>query len=158
MKNHNHIGLDEQKSKKLINGLNALLADYQIFYMNARGLHWNIKGEKFFELHLKYEELYNSLVLKIDEVAERILTLGGTPLHSYTDYLKLSDIKEDKSISNGTVGIELIIDSFQKVIVKQRKLLKISGDADDEGTGALISDYIREQEKSIWMYTSYLNK
>lgn len=64
MKNNNQIGLDEKKSKQLVNALNNLLSDYQIFYMNTRGLHWNIKGEKFFELHLKFEELYNNLVFK----------------------------------------------------------------------------------------------
>ena len=158
LKKHNQIGLDEKESKLLISGLNNLLADYQVFYMNTRGLHWNIKGEKFFELHLKFEELYNNLVLKIDEIAERVLTLGGTPLHSYTDYLKLSAIKEVRGVSKGIDGIELIINSFQKVIRKQRAILKLSGEADDEGTNALMSDYIREQEKLIWMYSSYLTR
>lgn len=158
MKTQNQIGLDEKKSKQLVNNLNNLLADYQVFYMNTRGLHWNIKGEKFFELHVKFEELYNNLVLKIDEIAERVLTLGGTPLHSYTDYLQLSNIKEVKEISKAKKGIELVVDSFQKVIIKQRALLKLSGEADDEGTSALMSDYIREQEKMIWMYSSYLTK
>ena len=158
MKTQNQIGLDEKKSKQLVNNLNNLLADYQIFYMNTRGLHWNIKGEKFFELHVKFEELYNILVLKIDEIAERVLTLGGTPLHRYTDYLQLSNIKEVKEISKGKKGVELLVDSFQKVIIKQRAILKLSGEANDEGTSALMSDYIREQEKMIWMYSSYLTK
>jgi len=158
MKNQNQIGLDSAKCKQLINGLNTLLADYQLFYMNTRGLHWNIKGEKFFELHLKFEELYNNLVLKVDEVAERVLTLGGTPLHAYTDYLKQSNIKEAKGITKGKEGIELILDSLKTVIIKQRALLTLSAEANDEGTNALMSDYIREQEKMIWMYSSYLNK
>ena len=82
----NQIGLDIAKSKSLADGLNILLADYMVFYQNTRGLHWNIKGEKFFELHLKFEELYNNFLLKVDEVAERILTLGATPLHTFDDY------------------------------------------------------------------------
>lgn len=158
MKTYNQIGLDEKKTTQLINGLNNLLADYQVFYMNTRGLHWNIKGEKFFELHVKFEELYNNLVLKIDEVAERILTLGGIPAHSYSEYLQLSDIKEVKGVSKGQEGVESVVDSFQKIIIKQRALLKLSADAEDEGTNALMSDYIREQEKMIWMYSSYLTK
>lgn len=157
-KTQNHIGLNTQKSGKLITPLNKLLADYQVFYMNTRGLHWNIKGDKFFELHLKFEELYNNLVLKVDEVAERILTLGGTPLHTYTDYLKMSDIKEQKNVIDGAEGVRLILLSFQKLLVQQRQLLKLSADAEDEGTNALMSDYIREQEKLVWMYSSYLNK
>ena len=75
----NRIGLDSQRSKELANLLGDLLANYSTFYQNVRGYHWNIKGEKFFELHLKFEELYNDLFLKIDEVAERILTLGHAP-------------------------------------------------------------------------------
>ena len=67
----NHIGLDEKVSKDLALKLNDLLANYSVFYQNVRGYHWNIKGEKFFELHLKFEELYNVLFVKIDEVAER---------------------------------------------------------------------------------------
>ena len=79
MKNLNKIGLDTKKSKMNAEKLNELLANYSIFYQNTRGFHWNIKGDKFFELHVKFEELYNDLKVKIDEVAERILTLGYTP-------------------------------------------------------------------------------
>ena len=92
----NIIGLDANKAKKLAELLNVLLANYQLFYINSRGFHWNIKGEKFFELHLKFEELYTDTQLKIDEIAERILTLGHTPDHTFTDFLKLSKIKEQK--------------------------------------------------------------
>jgi len=95
------IGLDQKQSKALANSLNDLLANYQVYYMNVRGFHWNIKGEKFFELHLKFEELYNDLVLKIDEVAERVLTLGYTPVHSYADYLKASEIMPETDITEG---------------------------------------------------------
>ena len=84
----NQIGIEESKSKELANKLNLLLSDLQLFYINARGFHWNIKGNKFFELHLKFEELYTDVLTKIDEVAERILTLGHKPLHSFSDYLK----------------------------------------------------------------------
>jgi Ferritin-like domain len=88
MKHLNAIGLDDASAKKLAEKLNVLLANYSIFYQNTRGYHWNIKGDKFFELHAKFEELYNDLLLKIDEIAERILTLGQTPPHNYTDYKK----------------------------------------------------------------------
>jgi starvation-inducible DNA-binding protein len=84
----NSIGLDTKKANELADLLSDLLANYSIFYQNVRGYHWNIRGEKFFELHVKFEELYNDLILKVDETAERILTLGHTPQHRYTDYLK----------------------------------------------------------------------
>jgi len=158
MTTKNQIGLDKAKSKILADGLNNLLADYMMFYQNTRGLHWNIKGEKFFELHLKFEELYTNLLLKVDEVAERILTLGATPLHTFEDYKKTAKIKIVKDVSDGKKGVQSILEAFEILIVRQRELLNFSADAIDEGTNALMSDYIREQEKLVWMYSSYLKK
>lgn len=156
-KNVNRIGLNNTKSKQLADKLNILLSNYQLFYMNARGFHWNIKGEKFFELHLKFEELYTDALLKIDEIAERILTLGYTPTHSFSDYLKQSSIKEIKNMSEGKKAVAKVLESFTVLILLERELLKLSADADDEGTNAQMSDYIREQEKLVWMYSSFLN-
>lgn len=150
------IGLDTKKSKTLANKLNTLLANYQVFYMNVRGFHWNIKGEKFFELHVKFEELYNNLLMKVDEVAERVLTLGHTPMHSYSDYLKESAIEEVKNLKKGRSCIESILESFRSIIILQREILDLSANGSDEGTNALMSDYIREQEKLVWMYHSFL--
>jgi starvation-inducible DNA-binding protein len=150
------IGLDIAQSKELAEKLNELLANYSLFYMNVRGFHWNITGEKFFELHLKFEELYNNLILKIDEIAERVLTLGTTPLHSYHDYLKLSKVKEAKNVNEGKKAIQHILDAFSVVMILQRDLLILSAEAGDEGSNALMSDYIREQEKLVWMYSAYL--
>ena len=158
MDNTNRIGLDKDKAKHLAEKLNELLANYSIFYQNTRGYHWNIKGQKFFELHVKFEELYNDLVLKIDEVAERILTLGHTPKHNYSDYSATSTIKESVEVSDGIKAVENILTSFQTIIILQRALLTLSADADDEGTNALMSDYISVQEKLVWMYSSFLNK
>jgi starvation-inducible DNA-binding protein len=158
MKKINSIGLDMIQSRKLSDKLNELLANYSIFYQNLRGYHWNIKGQKFFELHIKFEELYNSLVLKIDEVAERILTLGHSREHRYSKYKEVSSIKESKELSDGLKAVEDILNSFQQIILIQRALLKLSENAEDEGTNALMSDYIREQEKLVWMYSAYLHK
>lgn len=152
----NSIGLDPQKSKDLSDKLNVLLADYSIFYQNTRGFHWNIKGDKFFELHVKFEELYNDLLLKIDEVAERIRTLGSTPEHTYSAYAELAGIKESPKVSDGIKAMEHILESFKVLIVLQREILDLSAEANDEGTNALMSDYIREQEKLVWMYSAYL--
>lgn len=152
----NIIGLDKVKSEKLAEGLQGLLNNYSVFYQNTRGYHWNIKGDKFFELHLKFEELYNNLFLKIDEVAERILTLGHTPIHRFSTYLAHSTIKESDEVVNGRNAVGEIVSAFKIVIAQQRELLELAADANDEGTNALMSDYIREQEKLVWMYTSYL--
>ncbi|HEX6181255.1 MAG TPA: Dps family protein [Chitinophagaceae bacterium] len=154
----NAIGLDSKQAQELADKLNELLANYSIFYQNTRGYHWNIKGEKFFELHVKFEELYNDLLLKIDEVAERILTLGHTPAHNYSDYKNISKIEESVDVSDGMKAVEDILNSFKTIITLQRELLELSADADDEGTNALMSDYVRAQEKTVWMYSAFLNK
>lgn len=152
----NWIGLDQQQSTVLAEKLNRLLSNYQVFYINTRGFHWNITGEKFFELHAKFEELYTDLLEKVDEIAERILTLGNLPLHSFTDYLKTSTIKEATNVSQGKQAIQIVVDNFTTVLALQREVLKAAQDASDEGTSALMSDYIREQEKLVWMYSAYL--
>ncbi len=156
MAKKNQIGLDADKAKKLSEKLNLLLANYQLFYINARGFHWNITGEKFFELHLKFEELYTDALLKVDEIAERILTLGNTPLHTFSDYTKHSKIKEVKDVTEGKQAVKKVLEGFTTLLELEREILSLSADANDEGTNALMSDYIREQEKSVWMYSAYL--
>lgn len=158
MKKINRIGLDEAGSAQLIEKLNDLLANYQVFYQNARGFHWNIKGDKFFELHLKFEELYNDLQIKIDEIAERILTLGGTPIHSFAGYLKTAEIKPMENQTSGPVCVGHILDAFAILLVKEREILNLSAGLNDEGTNAMASDYIREKEKLVWMYSAFLGK
>lgn len=145
MKTTNAIGLENNNAKQLAEKLNELLANYSVFYQNTRGSHWNIKGEKFFELHLKFEELYNDLLLKIDEVAERILTLGHSPNHNYSDYTRISKITESKEVSDGIKSVTNILESFKILITLQRELLILSAD-------------IRAQEKLVWMYSAFLNK
>lgn len=152
----NLVGLDREKADKLVVELNNLLADYEVFYQNLRGLHWNIKGKEFFELHDKFEELYKDAFVKIDEIAERILTLEGEPLHTYTDYLEITEIKEEKNVTDGTKGVEIVVSNFSTLVKKERVILSLAADATDEGTVSLMSDYISETEKTLWMLNSYL--
>ncbi|SMO34699.1 starvation-inducible DNA-binding protein [Saccharicrinis carchari] len=152
----NLVGLDKEKTKVLAEKLNELLADYQLFYQNLRGFHWNIKGRDFFELHTKFEEFYDDAVVKVDEIAERILTLEVEPLHTFSDYLKTATIKEAKGISGGDKAVEVVVDNFATLVCLEREILALAGDANDEGTVALMSDYIAQTEKTLWMLNSYL--
>lgn len=150
------IGLDSKQSESLASELNVLLANYQLYYQNTRGLHWNIKGKHFFELHVKFEEIYTDAQEKIDLIAERILTLGFTPLHTFSDYLKNSKIKEGKNISEAKPAVELIVNSLQAIILLERQILQAASELDDEGTTTLLTDFITQQEKEVWMYSSWL--
>jgi len=152
----NYIGLSKKESKTLANELNVLLASFQLHYQNLRGLHWNIQGDKFFELHVKYEELYNRAQVIIDDIAERILTLGGTPIHTFEDYIKVSKIKSLKNISNGNKGVTYLLEAQKELISIERRILSLSDSASDEGTNSLISDLITEKEKQSWMFKAWL--
>ena len=150
------IGLNTEDSNALSKELNALLCDLHVFYHNVRGFHWNVQGPNFFELHLKFEEFYTDLQVKIDEVAERILTLGGTPLHAMQDYVAGATIPAVKDVTDGVEAVRHCAAAYGVLLVRERGILALSDKANDEGTNALMSDYIREQEKTSWMLRAYL--
>lgn len=154
----NSLGLPIKETEILVAELNILLSSFQVYYQNLRGLHWNIRGKRFFDLHLKFEELYNDSQLKIDLIAERVLTLGGIPLHTFDDYIKNSKIKVGKNIHNDEEAIALIVNSLTELLKVERIILSQSGTIDDEGTNSMMSDFIKEQEKTIWMMKAWLEE
>ena len=154
----NSIGLDSQKAAELAKELNVLLANFQIYYQNLRGIHWNIKGKTFFDLHVKFEELYTDANIKVDEVAERVLTLGATPLHTFEDYMSKSRVPVGKNISKDEEAVRLIVSSLTELLKIERQLLNRSDEIDDEGTNSMMSDFITEQEKTVWMMKAWLSE
>ena len=152
------LGLDKKESANLVDNLNGLLANFQIYYQNLRGLHWNIKGKNFFELHVKFEEFYTDSQVKVDDVAERILTLQGKPLHTFTDYIENASVPVGKDISNDEEAVNLVVTSLSELLRIERTILDLSDESNDEGTNAMMSDFIVEQEKTIWMLNSWLGK
>jgi starvation-inducible DNA-binding protein len=156
--NKSILGLDKTKSANIVYNLNGLLANFQIYYQNLRGLHWNIKGTNFFELHVKFEEFYTDSQVKIDNIAERILTLQGNPLHTFIDYINIASVPIGKDISKDVDSVELVVKSLSELLKIEREILNISEEANDEGTNSMMSDFIAEQEKTIWMLNSWLGK
>ncbi len=152
----NQIGLEKADMSEVIAQLNNLLSTYHVFYLNVRGYHWNVKGEHFFTLHPKFEELYTSLQLQIDEIAERILTLGGTPLHAYSDFAQHTSISEDKNVKDGTSCVKGVLTGLQALIAEQRQVSSLAAESDDQGTADLVDEYVQEQEKLVWMYNAFL--
>lgn len=144
------------KNQNLIEKLNKLLADYQIYYQNLRGLHWNVKGAMFFMLHEKYEELYNQASEVIDEIAERILMVGGEPLHTFGDYVQTATLGEVKNVSDGKTGVQAVLENTRFLLNSFNEILEVANEAGDEATAALMSDWIGFAEKQIWMLESYL--
>jgi len=154
----NNLGLPAQESEIIANDLNVLLSNFQVYYQNLRGIHWNIRGKRFFDLHVKFEELYNDSQLKIDLVAERVLTLGKTPFHTFEEYINHNQITVGKNISNDEKAIQLIVDSITQLLKIERAILLKSNEIGDEGTNSMMSDFISEQEKTIWMMHAWLGE
>lgn len=156
MKNVNEL-LGLKNTNEVNEKLNELLASFQVYYQNLRGFHWNVKGKMFFTLHNKFEELYDDAAEKVDEVAERILTLGGTPLHTFEDYLKTSKIAVVKDENDGMKLVEATLENLSTLIKIERELMEVAEKAEDEGTNALASDFISEQEKLFGCSIHYLD-
>ncbi|MDY0083751.1 MAG: DNA starvation/stationary phase protection protein, partial [Ignavibacteriaceae bacterium] len=135
--------------------LQHLLADYQVFYTNLRGLHWHVKGKNFFVMHEQFENLYNNAAEKVDEIAERILMLDGIPVHNFSEYLKITGVKESGYVTDGDAGLKLVLDTYSHFIARERAILKLASEVGDESTVAMMSDYIKEQEKMVWMLVAY---
>jgi len=152
----NVLGLDTKQTEELTFQLNDLLANFQTYYQNLRGLHWNIKGKNFFELHAKFEELYTDSQEKVDMIAERILTLQGVPLHTFSDYINISEVPVAKDVTHDEEAVSIIIESLSILLKIERHILQLSDEAQDEGTNSMVSDFISEQEKTIWMLNSWL--
>lgn len=143
--------------KEITTKLNELLSDYQMFYQNLRGFHWNIKGKHFFELHVKFEEMYNDSQQKIDIIAERILTLNEVPFHSFDLYIKNSKIQQKTNVFKDVEIVKSIIKSLKILLKKETEILNLSDELSDEATNSLMSDFISEQEKTLWMFKSWLD-
>ena len=142
------------KNAKIQEQLNGLLSDYQIYYQNLRAFHWLVKGNQFYMLHEKFEAFYNQSANDIDEIAERILMIGGKPLHSFEDYLKHAGIKAEKDLEKASDIIPKVIKNTEYLLKSCRVILETASEAGDEGTVALISGFIAGAEKQLWMLNS----
>lgn len=147
--------LKQNYINEIADNLNVLLSDVQIHYMNLRSFHWNVKGNNFFLLHEKFEEFYNDAAAKADEIAERILSIGKKPFDSYQKYLATTEIEAVEGLEEGNLMVDIIIKDLNILLAKERLILEKASENTDEGTASLMSDFISEQEKLIWMLTAY---
>ncbi len=145
-------------SNKLIDELNQLLSDFHVYYQNTRGAHWNIKGPRFFELHAKFEELYTEALTNIDEIAERILTIGGRPDHTLGTYLEKSKIESVKDESNDEALVKMIVSNLTTLVAQENKVKELAVESDDNETEDMMIGLVNAQEKTKWMFNSWLGK
>lgn len=153
-----YLNLDTSKTKDTVKELNILLADYHLYYQKLRNFHWNIIGQNFFDLHEQFEDMYNDAKLKIDEIAERILTLRFQPESNFTDYLNMSNLAEASSDIEDHEMVSGLLDDHGKIISQMRNVVEVADKNDDEGTIDLVGEYIRELEKTSWMLDAWIMK
>lgn len=151
-----YLSIDNKKIEPVVEELNVLLAEYNIYYQNLRGFHWNVLGKNFFDLHEKFEELYTDARVKIDEIAERILTLRHHPESMFTEYFKLSKVEEKSSLISDKQMVEHILTDHEIILRQMNKVVKKAEVAGDEGTIDIMGGYIASLEKVSWMLDAWL--
>lgn len=151
----NYLGLEREKLTNTVRSLNTLLADYHVYYQNLRNYHWNVKGENFFDLHEKFETLYDDARLKIDEIAERILTLRYRPISNMSEYLAQANIEEVKPLYDDREMVDNILQNHKILVEDMREVLDQADVAKDEGTIDMIGSFLENLEKMSWMLDAW---
>lgn len=154
----NYLGFEKDKLESVVDQLNALLANYHVYYQNLRNFHWNTEGENFFDLHEKFEDLYNDAQVKIDEIAERILTLRHRPLSRFSDYLAKADIEEAPILKDDYEMVETVLTNHKIIIANMRSLLEAADECKDSGTDDMIGGFLEQLEKASWMLDAWAAK
>lgn len=145
------IGIKEKDRQKVAEGLKKLLADSYTLYLQTHNFHWNVTGPQFRELHLMFEEQYTELAVAVDDIAERIRTLGVEAPGTYKSFANLSSIKEVEGVPAAAEMVKLLNHGHEQVVKTCREVLKTAQDAGDESSVALVSDRMRVHEKTAWM-------
>ena len=151
----NYLGMNRNDVSKTVSQLNLLLANYHVYYQNLRNFHWNVSGENFFDLHNKFEELYDDARAKIDEIAERILTLRLRPLSNMSDYLNTSAIREADGFTDDFQMVNATLENHKILIENMRAVIRAANEVGDEGTIDMIGGFLSGLEKKSWMLDAW---
>ncbi|GHC58322.1 Dps family protein [Ulvibacter litoralis] len=153
-----YLQFNKKEISETVKELDILLADYHLYYQKLRNFHWNVVGKNFFDLHVKFEEMYEDAKIKVDEIAERILTLRYQPTSNFTDYLKMSSIKESSSKTEDVEMVKILLKDHGIILKQMRTVVEKATEAEDEGTIDLIGGYIGNLEKVSWMLDAWTMK
>ncbi len=145
------IGISPEHREEIAQGLKHLLADSYTLYLQTHNFHWNVTGPQFRELHLLFEEHYTELAVAVDDIAERIRTLGVAAPGTYQEFAELSSIKEVHGVPKAEDMVSILTASHEQVVRTCREVPSQAQAGDDESSAALISDRMRIHEKTAWM-------
>lgn len=145
-------------SKQITEVLNKQIANWSVLFVKLHNYHWYVKGPQFFTLHTKFEEFYNEAALHIDELAERLLSVGGQPVATMKDYLAVSSVKEASGKENAEQMVQEVINDFNQLISELKEGMSVAEEANDEITGDMLLAIHTTLEKHVWMLSSFLGK
>lgn len=152
-----NIGIEEEARLNIAAGLGKLLADSYTLYLKTHNFHWNVTGPQFNSLHQMFELQYTELALAVDEIAERIRTLGERAPGSYKEFAALTSIDEAEGEPNADEMLRQLLEGQEAVVRTARAVLPVAGDANDEPTADLLTQRIQAHEKTAWMLRSMLS-
>ncbi|WP_233593861.1 Dps family protein, partial [Citrobacter cronae] len=141
---------------EIADGLSRLLADTYTLYIKTHYYHWNVTGPMFNSLHLMFENQYNELATAVDDIAERIRSLGCFAPGTYHEFSRLTAVNEDKDIPAAKNMIENLVQGQETVVKTARSLFPIVNSGNDEATADLLTQRIQLHEKTAWMLRSLL--
>ncbi len=150
------IGISETDREQIAEGLSRLLADSYGLYLKTHNYHWNVVGPMFNTLHLMFEEQYNELALAVDEIAERIRTLGAPAPGTYREFAELSSLDEDADQPEAMEMVRRLVTSHETVVRTARSVFPVVEAANDEPTADLLTQRMQVHEKTAWMLRSLL--
>ena len=153
-----YLNMQDEKLLPVEMDLNTLLSDYHMYYQKLRSFHWNVLGKNFFDLHEQFENMYNDAKIKIDEIAERILTLRHHPVSKFSDYIKIATVQEESAMISDQAMINSLLKDHKIILAQMSNVIESAEKANDEGTIDLIGAYIRELEKTSWMLNAWSKK
>ena len=152
------IGIDDKDRKKIAEGLSRLLADSYSLYLQTHNFHWNVTGPMFQTLHAMFEVQYTELALAVDVVAERIRSLGHPAPATYTEFVRLTSLKETTGVPKAEKMIRLLVEGQETVVRTARSIFPLVDKAGDQATADLLTQRIQLHEKTAWMLRSLLEK
>ena len=153
-----NIGINEKDRKKIVGGLERVLADSYTLYLKTHNFHWNVTGPMFQTLHLMFMTQYNEIWMAVDLVAERIRALGYPAPGSYKEFAALTSIKDSSGTVSAKEMIKQLVDGQETVVRTAREVLPIAEKAGDQPTVDLLSARMQVHEQNAWMLRSLLEE
>ncbi|WP_256759284.1 Dps family protein [Cohnella sp. WQ 127256] len=138
--------------------LNQQIANWNLLHMKLHNFHWYVKGPQFFTLHVKFEELYTEAATHIDVLAERLLAVGGKPVATLTDTLRIASVSEAVGGETAEQMTKAIASDYGQLIGELRQGIKIADSCDDEDTADLLLGIKTGLEKHVWMLNAFIGQ